>query len=291
MARYHDDYRRDRMGLRDFEREERGRGAGYGRFGRSRGQWSGGMRSDAGVSRWERFPGEEGWLGGGYAGYAGGDVRATTRGYGREYRGGYGEDIRGGRWSEGDWGGSERGLGAEYRGGYGWRGGAADDDDGWQERGGSDADRVRARDIMTDDPEIVTPEATVADVAKKMRELDVGIIPVVDSPENRRLRGVITDRDLAIRVLAAGKDGKARVGEYMTEQVETVNQNDSVRDVLAVMKREQVRRVPVTDREGRLVGVIAQADLAVSYAGLDLQRETEVEEAIERISEPARPRR
>jgi predicted transcriptional regulator len=79
-----------------------------------------------------------------------------------------------------------------------------------------------------------------------------------------------------------------KVSDYMTEQVETVNKNDSLRDVFNVMKREQVRRVPVTDREGRLVGIIAQADLAVDYAGLDLQRETEVEEVIERISEPGR---
>jgi CBS-domain-containing membrane protein len=57
-----------------------------------------------------------------------------------------------------------------------------------------------------------------------------------------------------------------------------------------LMKREQVRRIPVTDLEGNLVGIIAQADLVVDYAGLDLERETEVEEVIERISEPARPR-
>jgi CBS domain-containing protein len=144
---------------------------------------------------------------------------------------------------------------------------------------------------MTENPETVTPDTTVADAARKMRELDVGIIPVVESQENRRLKGVVTDRDLAIRVLAEGKDGSARVSECMTTQVETVNKNDSVLDVFDVMKREQVRRVPVTDRENRLVGIISQADLAVNYAGLDLQRETEVEEVIERISEPARPQR
>jgi CBS domain-containing protein len=80
------------------------------------------------------------------------------------------------------------------------------------------------------------------------------------------------------------------VRDYMTRDVATVSESHSVRDVFSVMKREQVRRVPVTDREGRLVGIIAQADLAVDYAGLDLEREREVEEVIERISEPARPR-
>ncbi|HLL84951.1 MAG TPA: CBS domain-containing protein, partial [Longimicrobium sp.] len=78
----------------------------------------------------------------------------------------------------------------------------------------------------------------------------------------------------------------ATVAECMTPNVSTVNRNASVRQVMDVMRREQVRRVPVTDGEGRLVGIIAQADLAVQYAGLDPEREIEVEEVLERISEP-----
>lgn len=272
MARYSE---RGRMGMHDFA--ERGRGydpgGGFGRPASGRGGRIGGMRSDAGGTRWDRFPGEEGWFGPRHAGYPGGDVRGGPRRYGGDYgaggRGGYGQ---------------------EFRRGFGWSGSDRDPSGAEPWRGESDADRVRARDIMTDDPEFVTPDTTIADVAKRMRDLDVGILPVVDDQESRRLRGVVTDRDLAIRVLAAGKDGKAKVRDYMTEQVETVNQNDTVHRVLDVMRRERVRRVPVTDREGRLVGIIAQADLAVSYAGLDIQRETEVEELIERISEPARPR-
>jgi hypothetical protein len=76
----------------------------------------------------------------------------------------------------------------------------------------------------------------------------------------------------------------------MTEGVATCMENDLVDDLFDVMKREQVRRVPITDDEGRLVGIVAQADLAVDYAGLEVGRELEVEEVIERISEPARPR-
>jgi CBS domain-containing protein len=264
---------RDRMGMRDFAGRGRGAGAPGGGRGAPRpfgGAQSagriGGMRSDAGATRWDRFPGEEGWFGQGYAGYAGGDVRGGPRAFG----GGYDAAFRGRQ----DRSRGERAAGE------------------WQPSGGRGAaDRVRARHIMTDDPECVTPDTSIAEVAEKMRDLGVGIIPVVESLESRRLRGVVTDRDLAVRVLAAGKDGKAKVGEYMTEQLEVVNQNDTVHAVLDVMRRDQVRRVPVTDREGRLVGVIAQADLAVDYAGLDLHRETEVEEAIERISEPAHPRR
>jgi CBS domain-containing protein len=142
---------------------------------------------------------------------------------------------------------------------------------------------------MTENPHAVTPDATLSEVAQKMRDLDVGIIPVVESDENRRLRGVITDRDITLRAVAEGKGGDAKVSECMTERVRAVNKNDSIQDVMWVMRREQVRRVPVTDREGRLVGIIAQADLAVDYASDDASRETEVGETLERISEPARP--
>lgn len=146
--------------------------------------------------------------------------------------------------------------------------------------------RIRASDIMTPDPRTVTPRSTLADAARLMAELDVGILPVVDGPETLALVGVVTDRDLAVRGLAQGRDGGAPVAECMTAPVATVQPAASIREVFDLMKRERVRRVPVTDAEGRLVGIIAQADLAVHYAGLDVEREREVEEVIERISEP-----
>ncbi|HEX2202485.1 MAG TPA: CBS domain-containing protein, partial [Longimicrobium sp.] len=158
-------------------------------------------------------------------------------------------------------------------------------DDG-RPRSGSDSDRVRAWQIMTEDPTTVTPDTTLEVAAQLMRELDVGVIPVVDDDAEGRLVGVITDRDMVVRALAGGQDGRATVGDHMTADVASVAPEDSVHDVLDVMKQERVRRVPVTDGEGRLVGIISQADLAVCYAGLDIAREAEVEEAIERISEP-----
>jgi CBS domain-containing protein len=184
--------------------------------------------------------------------------------------GGYGAPRQGG-----PGGGHARGW-AQGRGGQ----------DGGEQRGGSDSDRIRAWQIMTEDPTAVTADTTLAVAAQLMRELDVGVIPVVDDDEGGRLVGVITDRDMVVRALADGKDGKATVGDHMTAEVTTVAPGDSVHDVLDVMKHERVRRVPVTDADGRLVGIISQADLAVSYAGLDIEREAEVEEAIERISEP-----
>jgi CBS domain-containing protein len=171
------------------------------------------------------------------------------------------------------------------------RGGRRRGPEGWSAGSSGDVDRIRAADLMTPNPEAVTPDASVAEIARRMRDLDVGIIPVVDDEDSFRLRGVVTDRDIAVRVAAEGKDAKKTLArDVMSTEVQCVTENDHVRDVFAVMKRARVRRVPVTDVGGRLVGIIAQADLAVNYAGLDLQRETEVEEVIERISEPARPR-
>jgi CBS domain-containing protein len=232
----------------------------------------------------------------------------ASRTYDHGYRdAGYGRGWRDG----GDFGPSHEGVyGSAYE--YGdlyddtdnrghWpapeRGGVQLDDGSWAGRppqrdyGLDDADRVRAEEIMTEQPEVATPDMTVAEVARRMKDLDVGIIPVVDSIDERRLEGVVTDRDLTVRALAEGKDGTALVREFMTRDVETVTPYATVRDVMDTMKQSQVRRVPVVDRENRLVGIVAQADLAVQYAGLDLGREAEVEEVLERISEPARPRR
>jgi CBS domain-containing protein len=291
MARYERDYGRD-YGGREFG-YRRQQGPPYG----------GGMRSDGwgGNQDWQSFAGEEGWPGSGYSGYDT-EYREGRRDFGRagpggpyggselggDFRGGYGGDFR-----------SHGAPGARQREG-GYRGRDTGYMEGWENRYGSGRgrgglfsqarERLRAADIMTDDPQVVTPDATITDVARKMRDLDVGIIPVVDA-DSRRLRGVITDRDIAIRAVAEGKAGNSKVSECMTDRVRHVNKNDSIQDVMRVMRQEQVRRVPVTDREGRIVGIIAQADLAVDYAAEDTDREMEVGEVLEYISEPARPRR
>ena len=178
--------------------------------------------------------------------------------------------------------------GGGRRGGEGGGGQGGGGQGGGQERGGRSmgSGQERARDIMTENPESVTPATTLGEIARRMAELDVGILPVVDDGEVRRLRGVVTDRDLVVRGMARGLGESSTVAECMTPDVATVNRNASIHQVMDVMRREQVRRVPVVDGEGRLVGIIAQADLAVNYAGLDPQREQEVEEVLERISEP-----
>ena len=241
--------------------------ARYGRdFGRSRG--------DAG---------DMGSQYGGYgadSGYGGSRGAMGNRYGGDEYDMDYGFDGY-----SGGMGGYQTG-GGRYGGRYG-----SDFSDGYQEQGrGGSSGRMRASDIMTDNPEVVTPAATLVEAARKMRDLNVGIVPVVESDQNRRLKGVITDRDIAIRAVADGVDiNTATVQECMTSEVETCNKNDSVDQVLEVMRREQVRRVPITDREGRLVGIVAQADVATDLEGHGNQHR--VADTLERISEPGRPDR
>lgn len=294
MARYNTDYghwgsgRYDRdAGFRGHDQADRGAMRGW---GPSVGGYAG-MRSDGGGSNWRDFGGESGWFGEASPGYSSGMYDAD---YGGAFRRGRFEE-QGGRCDRGMRAG---GYGMGYGGGYqerelgygafdyGRSGGVANSFSRSQEQS-----RTRAGEIMTENPECVTPDTKLTEVARRMRELNVGIIPVVESMDNRRLQGVITDRDIAVRAVAEGKDGNTMVRDAMTTEVEAVNKNDPVSNVLNIMQREQVRRVPVTDREGRLVGIIAQADLAVDYASGDMGREQRVGDTIERISEPATPRR
>ncbi len=148
---------------------------------------------------------------------------------------------------------------------------------------------MKARDLMTQDPEFVTPDDPVTRAAQIMRDIDVGIVPVVDSRESRRLQGVITDRDIAIRHVAEGHSPECRVRDEMTSgRLDTVRPDTDESEIFSLMERDQVRRVPVVDEENRLVGIIAQADLATR---LGPKEPEEVGELVEKISEPAHPKR
>lgn len=142
---------------------------------------------------------------------------------------------------------------------------------------------MKTREIMTENPRCVTPDTPVRDVARLMREGDFGLVPVVDHDDTRRLEGVISDRDIAVRCVAEGHDGNCRVGDHMTRDTRTAREDEDVEQVMQVMRREQVRRVPVVNDTGRLVGIVAQADLALSA-----DDESAVEKTVERISEPRR---
>jgi CBS domain-containing protein len=144
---------------------------------------------------------------------------------------------------------------------------------------------VLARDIMTRNPECVTQQDDLARAARIMRDRDVGIVPVVDGDDGMRLAGVVTDRDIAVRHVAEGHGPDCRVEEAMSRDGLVVcRPEDDVDTVMRRMRESQVRRVPVVD-DGRLVGIIAQADLAVDYSD-----DSEVGRTVESISEPAHPR-
>ena len=120
----------------------------------------------------------------------------------------------------------------------------------------------KAREIMSDDCTCVGENDSVLDAAKKLKELDVGAVPICG--EDDRLKGMLTDRDIVVKVLADGKDpSSVKAGELGQGDGKTVTigADDSIEDALKTMSREQVRRLPVID-EQRLVGIIALADIA-----------------------------
>jgi CBS domain-containing protein len=142
---------------------------------------------------------------------------------------------------------------------------------------------MKASEIMTPSPRTCTPQASVQEVARLMQEADTGVIPIVESEGNQRLVGLVTDRDLAIRVLAEGRGGDTRVAEAMSAEIAGVSPNDDVKTVRRLMEERQVRRVPVCDEQGRCLGIISQADLALDDDVSDKQ----VGKTVEAISQPS----
>jgi CBS domain-containing protein len=143
---------------------------------------------------------------------------------------------------------------------------------------------MKARELMTADPTCCTPEDTVQQAAQLMRDHDCGCIPVVETQESKRLVGMLTDRDIAIRCTAEGKGPQTRVKDALSGNAKSCGPDDDVDAVEGIMAREQVRRVPVVDQRGCCVGMIAQADLALNHRAAS---ESEVGKVVERISEPA----
>jgi CBS domain-containing protein len=116
-----------------------------------------------------------------------------------------------------------------------------------------------------------------------MKEHDCGSIPIVDDRQKRRLVGTVTDRDLAVRGIAEGKSPDTQVRELMTERPVTCGPQDEIEIVREVMVAQQVRRVPVVDENGSLVGIVAQADLALEEGAAS---DREVGRIVEAISDP-----
>jgi CBS domain-containing protein len=136
---------------------------------------------------------------------------------------------------------------------------------------------------MTSNPTCVTPGATIREAAQLMRRENIGIVPVIEDTGNKRLVGVVTDRDIAIRVVAGGRDPDTRVSEIMsTSDLATCTADDDVDEVMEAMAIEQVRRIPIVDERGSLVGIVAQADIV--RKARDRGR---AERTVQQISEPS----
>jgi len=140
-----------------------------------------------------------------------------------------------------------------------------------------------ARDIMTESPAVCTQETTARDAAQMMEQNDCGSLPVVESRNSMKLIGMVTDRDLALRVLGRGQSPDTPVREAMTRNVSSVKLTDDLDAVEHVMSGQQVRRVPVVDDQDRVVGIIAQADLARELESVGRKDFSRV---VEKISQP-----
>ncbi len=141
---------------------------------------------------------------------------------------------------------------------------------------------MRISDFMTRDPACCVPGTTAREAAELMRDNDCGAIPVVENMDNRKLVGMVTDRDLAVRGLAEGLGPDALVQELMSVEPVGADPDDEIETVREVMIREQVRRVPVMGKDRKLVGIVAQADLARQDAAAS---DREVGRIVEAISE------
>jgi CBS domain-containing protein len=140
---------------------------------------------------------------------------------------------------------------------------------------------MKIQDIMSAEPSTVTPDTPITEAARLMKEHNIGMLPVVESEGSRRLVGVVTDRDITIRHVAEGHLSDCPVREAMTDNVSTAKADENVDRVMTLMAQEQVRRIPIVDERGDLVGVVSQADIV-----LEAGDNTKAEQTVEQISRP-----
>ena len=141
---------------------------------------------------------------------------------------------------------------------------------------------MRVQEIMTTNPAHATPDTNLRDVVLMMVANDCGCIPVVDSHESHHVVGVITDRDICVRTVAEGRNPlELAAQDAMTRNVMTVTPQTHLDDLVKQMEEWKVRRAPVVDERGNLIGMVAQADIA-------LQATPRVDEMVKEVSEPRR---
>ena len=121
----------------------------------------------------------------------------------------------------------------------------------------------KCRDVMTKDVVVCTPENTVSEVARLMKTEDIGPVLIVDNEQSKTLVGILSDRDIVLKVIADGHDPKTtRVGEFMSKKLVTCYADDDVETAMKSMAQFQLRRIPVVGENMQLVGIISQADVA-----------------------------
>jgi CBS domain-containing protein len=137
---------------------------------------------------------------------------------------------------------------------------------------------MKISDAMTRDVRMVRPDQSIREAAQLMAELDIGALPVQD---NDRLVGMITDRDIAVRAVAEGKGADTKVRDAMTNEIKYCYEDQTVEEVTRNMGEQRIRRLPVMDRDKRLVGILSLGDLATEESSAD-----EAGEALGGISRP-----
>lgn len=137
---------------------------------------------------------------------------------------------------------------------------------------------TQLRELMTRDVKVITPDMTIGDAAKEMREGNFGMMPV---EENDRMIGTISDRDIVIRAVAEGMDFSTKVRDVMSKGIAWAYEDETVEEATKIMSERQVRRLPVVNRDKRLVGIVALGDIAVERS--------EIEPAAEALSEISKP--
>lgn len=141
---------------------------------------------------------------------------------------------------------------------------------------------AKCSEVMTREPASCEAQEAITRVAAIMKQQDVGSVPVVESRNDPKLIGIVTDRDIVVKLLAGGADvERATVRDAMTPNPASCRENDDVSQAVELMSSRQVRRMPVVDERGRLVGIIAQADVATR-----MHRDETTGELVEAISEP-----
>jgi CBS domain-containing protein len=222
--------------------------------------------------------------------------RRSTRGYGDDYRGysrGYNISHTPNYGTEYDEGqtGRDRLTYENYGRGSGANRWGSTETQNWETGGGVNSrsyfgqgpmrSHLRCRDIMTRNVTTCRRDTPITEVARLMRDEDVGAVPVIG--DDGKLAGIVTDRDLVVEGLTSDKpDQELRAEDCMSDDLFTANQNDRLVDMIHEMGDHQVRRVPVVDSRDRLVGIIAMADIATQT-----NKDAELEEALKDISQPS----